>query len=101
MTNVLWIIVGVVIGIAAGIFAAYTFLNKQLTKSGQEALKKAEADGEIIKKEKILQAKEKFLQLKNEYEKTVNDRNRQLSADENRLKPSLSERSIYHVRIQI
>ena len=86
MTNVLWIIVGVVIGIAAGIFAAYTFLNKQLTKSGQEALKKAEADGEIIKKEKILQAKEKFLQLKNEYEKTVNDRNRQLSADENRLK---------------
>ena len=86
MTNVLWIIVGLVIGIAAGIFAAYTFLNKQLTKSGQEALKKAEADGEIIKKEKILQAKEKFLQLKNEYEKTVNDRNRQLSADENRLK---------------
>ena len=86
MTNVLWIIVGLVIGIAAGIFAAYTFLNKQLTKSGQEALKKAEADGEIIKKEKILQAKEKFLQLKNEYEKTVNDRNRQLSTDENRLK---------------
>ncbi|MCR4964347.1 MAG: ribonuclease Y [Bacteroidales bacterium] len=86
MTTALWIIVGLVIGIAAGIFAAYTFLNKQLTKSGQEALKKAEADGEIIKKEKILQAKEKFLQLKNEYEKTVNEKNRQMASDENRLK---------------
>ncbi len=86
MNTALWIIVGLVIGIAAGILAAYTFLNKQLTKSGQEALKKAEADGELLKKEKILQAKEKFLQLKNEYEKTVNERNRQLSSDENRLK---------------
>ncbi len=86
MNTVLWIIVGLVIGIAAGILAAYTFLNKQLTKSGQEALKKAEADGELLKKEKILQAKEKFLQLKNEYEKTVNERNRQLASDENRLK---------------
>ncbi|MBR4135313.1 MAG: ribonuclease Y [Bacteroidales bacterium] len=86
MNTALWIIVGLVIGIAAGILAAYTFLNKQLTKSGQEALKKAEADGELLKKEKILQAKEKFLQLKNEYEKTVNERNRQLATDENRLK---------------
>ena len=41
MNTALWIIVGLVIGIAAGILAAYTFLNKQLTKSGQEALKKS------------------------------------------------------------
>ena len=84
--TVLWIVIGIVIGLAAGIGLAYTLLNKQLTKSGREALKKAEEDGELLKKEKILQAKEKFLQLKSEYEKSVNERNQQISNAENRLK---------------
>ncbi len=84
--TVLWIIIGIVIGAAAGITLAYTLLKNQLTKSGREALKKAEEDGELLKKEKILQAKEKFLQLKSEYEKTVNERNQQLASAENRIK---------------
>ncbi|MCQ2284976.1 MAG: ribonuclease Y [Bacteroidales bacterium] len=82
----LWITLGILVGIAIGIAIAYTLLKNQLTKSGREALKKAEEDGELLKKEKILQAKEKFLQLKSEHEKTVNERNRQLASDENRLK---------------
>ncbi|MBO7647884.1 MAG: ribonuclease Y [Bacteroidales bacterium] len=82
----LWIVIGVLVGIAAGIGIAYTLLKKQLTKAGREALKKAEEDGELLKKEKILQAKEKFLQLKSDYEKTVNERNQQLAAAENRIK---------------
>ena len=82
----LWIVIGVLVGIAAGIGLAYTLLKKQLTKAGREALKKAEEDGELLKKEKILQAKEKFLQLKSDYEKTVNERNQQLAAAENRIK---------------
>ena len=86
--TVLWIIIGIVIGAAAGITLAYTLLKKQLTKSGREALKKAEEDGELLKKEKILQAKEKFLQLKADYEKTVNERNQQLASAENRIKQS-------------
>ena len=84
--TVLWILIGAVIGIAAGLGIAYTLLKNQLTKAGREALKKAEEDGELLKKEKILQAKEKFLQLKSDYEKTVHDRNQQLSAAENRIK---------------
>ncbi len=84
--TVLWIIIGIVIGAAVGITLAYTLLKNQLTKSGREALKKAEEDGELLKKEKILQAKEKFLQLKSEYEKTVNERNQQLASAENRIK---------------
>ncbi|MCR4738608.1 MAG: ribonuclease Y [Bacteroidales bacterium] len=84
--TVLWIIIGIVIGAAVGITLAYTLLKKQLTKSGREALKKAEEDGELLKKEKILQAKEKFLQLKADYEKTVNERNQQLASAENRIK---------------
>ena len=66
--TVLWIVIGILIGIAAGMGIAYTLLKKQLTKEGREALKKAEEDGELLKKEKILQAKEKFLQLKSDYE---------------------------------
>lgn len=82
----LWILIGIVVGIIAGLGLAYTLLKNQLTKSSREALKKAEEDGELLKKEKILQAKEKFLQLKSEYEKTVNERNQQLSNAENRIK---------------
>lgn len=85
MTGI-WILIGIVIGVVVGLGLAYTLLKNQLTKSGREALKKAEEDGELLKKEKILQAKEKFLQLKSEYEKTVNERNQQLSNAENRIK---------------
>ena len=45
--TVLWIIIGIVIGAAIGIALAYTLLKNQLTKSGREALKKAEEDGEL------------------------------------------------------
>lgn len=81
-----WIIIGLLIGIAVGLGIAYTLLKNQLSKQGREALKKAEEDGELLKKEKILQAKEKFLQLKSDYEKNVNERNQQLATAENRLK---------------
>ena len=74
------------VGIGIGLALAYTLLKKQLTKTGREALKKAEEDGELIKKEKILQAKEKFLQLKAEHEKACNERNQQVAAAENRIK---------------
>lgn len=82
----LWIIIGILIGAGIGIGVAYTLLKNQLTKAGREALKKAEEDGELLKKEKILQAKEKFLQLKSDHEKTVNERNQQLAVAENRIK---------------
>ena len=53
--TVLWILIGILVGIAAGLGIAYTLLKNQLTKAGREALKKAEEDGELLKKEKILQ----------------------------------------------
>ena len=49
-------------------------------------MKDAEEKGEIIKKEKILQAKEKFLQLNSEYEKNIQERNSVVAKNENRLK---------------
>ena len=86
MTTTLGIIIGILVGIGIGLALAYTLLKNQLTKAGREALKKAEEDGELIKKEKILQAKEKFLQLKAEHEKSCNEKNQQIAAAENRIK---------------
>jgi dGTP triphosphohydrolase len=48
----------------------------------EAAIKEAEAEGEMIKKEKILQAKEKFIQLKSDYDRQVNDRNAKLKERE-------------------
>ena len=84
--KLLLIIIGILVGAGIGIAISYTLLKNQLTKAGREALKKAEEDGELIKKEKILQAKEKFLQLKAEHEKSCNEKNQQISAAENRIK---------------
>jgi ribonucrease Y len=46
----------------------------------------AENEAEVIKKEKILQAREKFLQLKAEHEKVINERNNKVVQAENRIK---------------
>ena len=51
-----------------------------------EIIRKAEIEGENIKKEKIFQAKEKFLQLKGEHEQYINDRNKQLQEAETKLR---------------
>ena len=49
-------------------------------------LKDAENEGEMIKKEKLLQAKEKFIQLKSEHDKQVNERNQRLAQSEQKAK---------------
>lgn len=79
-------IVAIAVGIGAGILASTTVLRNALTKKSQQLLKEAEEKGEIIKKEKILQAKEKFLQLNAEHEKVVHERNSNIAKNENRVK---------------
>ena len=84
--TILWILIGIIVGLAVGMLLSFTILKDSITKSSKEILKKAEEDAELLKKEKILQAKEKFLQLKSEHEKAVNEKNQQISAAENRIK---------------
>jgi ribonuclease Y len=84
--NIIMICVGVVVGLLIGIALANTLLKKSLEKKSQQVLKDAEAEGEVLKKEKILQAKEKFLQLKTEHEKVINEKNNHLQVAENRIK---------------
>lgn len=65
---------------------AYLITSKVVAAKGASLLKEAENEGEMIKKEKILQAKERFLQLKAEHEKVVNDRNNKISQLETKVK---------------
>ncbi|MGL4957098.1 MAG: ribonuclease Y [Bacteroidales bacterium] len=56
-----------------------------MSKKNKLHLKEAEAEAELIKKEKLLQAKEKFQELKAEHERTINERNSKMSQAENRI----------------
>ena len=80
------LIIGLVVGAGAGIGVTTTILRNRLLAKSQQVLKDAEEKGEIIKKDKILQAKEKYLQMKGEYEKQVNERNSKLQQNEQKLK---------------
>ncbi|MCF0165546.1 MAG: ribonuclease Y [Bacteroidales bacterium] len=89
-------IIGIIIAVvsaAAGI-GVYVAIKNTIFKKNVEALKekaddiikKAEAEGENIKKDKIFQAKEKFLQLKSEHEAFINEKNSQMQQLETKLK---------------
>ncbi|MFW5657737.1 MAG: Rnase Y domain-containing protein, partial [Bacteroidota bacterium] len=64
-------------------FIVYQFI---LRSKRNNILNEAKAEAEVIKKDKILQAKEKFLQLKTEHEKVINEKNSRLASLENKLK---------------
>ena len=74
--------------VAVGIYVVIVrFVTKNtLSKLRERALKEAEAEGEMIKKETMLQAKEKFIQLKSEHDRTVNERNQKLNQREQGIK---------------
>ncbi|HPY67943.1 MAG TPA: ribonuclease Y [Bacteroidales bacterium] len=69
-----------------GFAVSYLILQKALKNKSSKIISEAEAEAEVIKKEKILQAKEKFLQLKTEHEKVINEKNVRISQAENRIK---------------
>ncbi len=85
MEIVFYIIVGVA-GIILGGVVTGTILNKALERKRDALLKEAMEKAEVVKKEKILQAKEKFLQLKGEHEKYIHEKNDERAKNENRLK---------------
>ena len=78
----------IIIAVIAVVVSAITgFATYYMVKShSKDILKDAENEGEMIKKEKILQAKEKFIQLKSEHDRQVNERNQRLVQSEQRAK---------------
>ena len=69
-----------------GFGAAYLVWQVALKNKSRKIVNEAEAEAEVIKKEKILQAKERFLQLKAEHEKVINEKNNKVSQSESRIK---------------
>ena len=65
---------------------AFLLVNAISKKKSNNLVKDAESEAEMIKQQKILQAKEKFLQLKEEHEKIINDKNGKLNQRENEVK---------------
>lgn len=73
-------------GLVVGGALCFVFFNTALKRRNEKLVKEAETEAEVIKKDKMLQAKEKFLQLKTEHEKECNARNQKVAAAENRIK---------------
>ena len=84
--DIIIIIIATFGGLLLGGIIAATILRKAIEKKSQQILKEANAESEVLKKDKILQAKEKFLQLKTEHEKLINEKNIAITASENRVK---------------
>lgn len=82
MQNIILSIVALIVGGGAG----WTIIFASTKKKRNHLLKEAESKAEVIKKDKILQAKERFLQLKAEHEKETNARNNKLNQREQSLK---------------
>ncbi len=72
--NILDLVLGLLAGIVAGGGLMYLLLNSFMKKRRESLLKEAAAEGEAIKKEKLLQAKEKFLQMKEEHENEAREK---------------------------
>lgn len=79
------IIIGIVALIAGSVISILIYQAAQKRKS-MNIIREAETEAEVIKKDKILQAKEKFLQLKSEHERAINEKNQKILVAENKIK---------------
>jgi ribonuclease Y len=75
-----------ILGLGGGYVFATTVLRKNIEQKSAQLLREAEAESEVMKKDKMLQAKERFLQLKTEHEKSIQARNNEVAQSENRAK---------------
>lgn len=83
--NLVPILIGAFAGFAGGGSLAYLIWDKALTARKKRIVTEAEAEAEVIKKDKMLQAKEKYIQLKSEHERFVQEKNSKLNSFESKL----------------
>lgn len=86
---VLYVFIGLVVGIAIGRFLLRKlFRNQELNaqNKAKKILKDAETSAEILRKDKLLEAKEKFLQMKADHEAEINAKNNAINQRENSIK---------------
>ncbi len=82
MTTIITAVVCAIIGIIIG----YTIFRYVMKSKYNRILKDAQAEAEVIKKNKLLEVKEKFLNKKADLEKEVSVRNQRIQQAENKLK---------------
>lgn len=84
-----YILLGLIVGVGVGRYMLRTLLKSQEVSAQtkvKKILKDAETNAEILKKDKLLEAKEKFLQMKSEHEQEVNAKNNTINQRENSVK---------------
>lgn len=69
-----------------GLGLSYLIWQTALKNKSKKIVSEAETEAEVIKKEKILQAKERFLQLRTEHEKVINEKTNRIAQAESRIK---------------
>lgn len=79
-------IIYAIVGFLGGGVLSYFMWDTALKNKKKKIVNEAVAEGEVIKKDKILQAKEKFLQLKSEHEEYINEKNSKINSFETKLK---------------
>lgn len=75
-----------VVAFVVGLILSYILWGKLLARRKKMIIQEAESEAEVIKKEKILQAKERFLQLKTEHDRVIADKNSKIALAENKTK---------------
>ncbi len=80
------VIIAALVGLVVGALITFFIIKKSNEGKAATIIKDAEAKAEVIKTDKILQAKEKFLQLKTEHEKAINEKNQHIQQAEARTK---------------
>ncbi|MEO6849234.1 MAG: Rnase Y domain-containing protein, partial [Mucilaginibacter sp.] len=93
MNTVLYVIIGLLVGTPTGVVVGRYMLRKLFKDQEASAqnkvkkiLKDAETNAEILRKDKLLEAKEKFLQMKAEHEQEINSKNNAINQRENGVK---------------
>lgn len=91
--DILQIVLYVLLGLAAGVVIGRFLLRKLLRNQeigaqnkAKKILKDAETNAEILRKDKLLEAKEKFLQMKADHEQEINSKNNTINQRENSVK---------------
>jgi len=93
MTTTTYIVVTALVALSIGVVIGRFLLQQIFRKEEEEArekakliLREAEVNAEVIKKDRILEAKEKYLRLKAEFEEDVNKKKNIIIQNENKVK---------------
>lgn len=84
MDYIIMITIGVA-SLAVGFMVAMALIKKQASSKSKSMITEAKIEAEVIKKDKIIEAKEEILKLKSKHEGWANDKSKEIQKTENRI----------------